>query len=303
MIFFLNRGLILEHEVVKALKKYFSIIRVPEYYKNFTVSITNQHPFARMILSDAPEKDAASLFPVVIVATEDDSKPAELANLVDAGSVSIELEDIKEADGGSAVERRYDMITPEIMAELRKCMAKRDDKHIYGASLFIRRRDHISIEIWAENPQLKNELYEIIRLFICGFLRDYLAELYKQYFGELEGGQSPLVIFDTSVRGQRSNNFNVEFGIELHGAHITFDADYIIEQTVIDTDIVDTENLLLEVLNHVKGYENITRERVSIGESGDPDGAGGESGAGKPNEPGEPGEPEPTPEAETSGGE
>jgi hypothetical protein len=277
MIFFLNRGLILEQEIVAALKKYFEIIDVPGFYENFTVSVTNEHPFARMILSEAPEKDAASLFPVVVVATEDDSKPSDLLNVVDWVYFPIEPTDIEPKNEGekSDIEERYMMMTPAKIAALRDAMDARTDKRIFGASSFIRRRDHISIEIWAENPQLKNELYELIRLFVCGFMKDYLADLYKKFFKEMEeAGQGPLVIFDSSVRGQRSNNFNVDFGIELSGAHITFDADYIIEQSVIDTDLVDTNNLLLEVINHVKGYADTTREWI-IG----PDDAPGNSGA------------------------
>jgi hypothetical protein len=260
MIYFLNRGLILEQEVVKALKKYFSIIKVHEYYKNYTVSITNDHPFARLLLSDNPKKDALSIFPVIVVATEDDSKPSELSNLIDSDSITIKPDDLKVINGKTWLEKRYDMITPEILNELRAVK-----KSIHGQSLFIRRRDHISIEIWAENPQLKNELYELTRLFVCGFMKDYLSQLYKGYFSELGEDQSPLVIFDSSVRGQRSNNYNVEFGIELSTGQITFDADYIIEQTVIDTDIVDTKNLLWEVNNHVKEF--ITTERFAIGGS------------------------------------
>jgi hypothetical protein len=266
MIFFLNRGLILEQEIVNALKKYFEIIDVPGFYENFTVSVTNEHPFARMILSEAPEKDAASLFPVVVVATEDDSKPADLLNVVDCGGLTVEPADIepKNEDGKSDIEERYIMMTPKKMAELRAAMDARTDKRIFGVTTFIRRRDHVSIEIWAENPQLKNELYELIRLFVCGFMKDYLAEIYKGFFKELEdAGQGPLVMFDSSVRGQRSNNFNTDFGIELCGAHIAFDADYIIEQSVIDTDVVDiNDNLLLEVINHVKGYEGSTSEWI-----------------------------------------
>jgi hypothetical protein len=268
MIFFLNRGLILEQEIVKALKKYFSIAGVPEYYKNFTVSVTNEHPFARMWLSKAPEKDAASLFPTVIVATEDDGKPGELTNAVETQYLTIEPADIEDKDGvpgTSGVEKRYMMMTPEKMSRLRAEMDDRSDKRLFGATCFVRRREHISIEIWAENPQLKNELYELIRLYVCGFMRDYLQELYRQFFNEMDGGESPLVIFDSSVRGQRSNNFNVDFGVELFGAHITFDADYIIEQSVIDTDLVElNSNLLLEVINHVKGYADITRERIFV---------------------------------------
>jgi hypothetical protein len=93
-------------------------------------------------------------------------------------------------------------------------------------------------------------------------MRDYLADLYKSYFSEIENRQSPLVILDSSVRGQRSNNFNIDFGIELSGAHISFDADYVIEQSMIDTEAVDTNNIIMEVVNNVRHYKETTRERV-----------------------------------------
>jgi hypothetical protein len=278
MIFFLNRGLILEQEIAKALKKYFSMTGVPEFYENFTVSVTNEHPFARMCLSETPEKDAASLFPVVVVATEDDSKPGELINLADSQYLVIELADIeaKNEGGKPEIEKRYMMMTPKKMAALRAEMDARTDKRIFGTTCFIRHRDHISIEIWAENPQLKNELYELIRLFVCGFMKDYLSEFYRGFFKELEGGgESPLAIFDGSVRGQRSNNFNVDFGIELFGARISFDADYIIEQSVIDTALAEiNDNLLLEVINHAKDYAGTSRSIVVGG--GDSAESGGE---------------------------
>ena len=275
MIFILNRGLILEQELVRAIKNYFSLIGVSDYYKNYTVNVTNEHPFARMLLSKVPEKDATSLFPVVVVATENDSKPSSLTELAGTGDVILEPEDIEEnEDGGpSDIEKRYEMITPKIMTALRKAMDDREVKRIFGQSYFIRRSDLISIEIWAENPQLKNELYELVRLFVCGFMKNYLADLYKEYFSELnDGGESPLVIFDSSVRGQRSNNFNIDFGIELVGAYLTFDADYVIEQAVIDTEIVDANNILLEVINHVKDFEQTTRQWViARGEFGESD--------------------------------
>jgi len=299
MIYILNRGLILEQEIVKVLKKYFNILRVPKYYKNFTVNITNEHPFARMELSETPEKTAASLFPAIVVATEEDVKSAELRNLARTDSLTIEPVDIAASkeegkeDGPSPLEKRYMMITPEIMAELREAMGSRSEKKIYGQTNFIRRQDHVSIEIWAENPQLKNELYEHIRLFVCGFMKDYLGELYKKYFTELASEEeTPLVITDSSVRGQRSNNYNLEYGIELTSGQIAFDADYIIEQSVIDTEIEDPNNFLLEVINHAISYEETTRtwiigsddpgdEESGSGESGHPAGAG-EPEAGRP---------------------
>jgi hypothetical protein len=267
MIYFLNRGLILEQEVEKAIETYFSLARVPEYYPNYSISVTNDHPFAHMLLSDNPEKDAMSLFPVIVVATEDDRKPTELLQLTDMADTILEQCDIESMGGEkSFIEKRYNMITPKIMEELQTAMNEREDKRFFGTSFYIRRRERISIEIWAENPQLKNELYELVRLFVCGFMKEYLSELYSQYFEELKkDGPNPLTIFDSSVNGQRSNNFNVDFGIELCGAHLTLEADYIIEQTVIDTRIVEQKNILVEVINHVKGYNDTTRERFAVG--------------------------------------
>jgi hypothetical protein len=265
MIFFLNRGLVLEQEVVRALKYYFSTVGVPEFYENFSVSVTNEHPFARMWLSNAPEKDALSIFPVVVVATEDDGKPPELSELSDWRCFALEPEDIeaKNEGGPSDVEKRYMMMTPAKMGALREAMNARSDKRIFGLSQFIRRRERVSVEVWAENPQAKNEIYELVRLYACGFMKDFLAERYREFFGRADG-ESPFVIFDGSVRGQRSNNFNVDFGIVLSGAHITFEADYIIEQSVIDTELSGINgNLLLEVINHVKGYSDTTRERIT----------------------------------------
>jgi hypothetical protein len=117
----------------------------------------------------------------------------------------------------------------------------------------IRRRDTVSIEIWDENIQLKNELYEAVRLFVCGWMKQYLEKLYEE---------NGLAIFDHTVRGERSNNFNGEFGIDLWGAYITFEADYIIEQTVIDTDLVDSKIDFMEVINHVKGQQGTTRSII-----------------------------------------
>jgi hypothetical protein len=258
MMFFLNRGLILEQEIVKALKSYFSITGVPAFYENFTVSVSNRHPFARMVLSGTPEKDAASLFPVVVVTTEYESKPDELANVIDFEYFSLGPQDIEaKNDGGpSDIEARYLMMTPKKMDALREAMNSRTDKRVFGAAWFIRRSDHVSIEIWADNPQLKNELYELVRLFVCGYMKESFEKLYDEHNFSL---------FDDSVKGQRSNNFNFDFGVELYGAQITFDADYIIEQSVIDTELVDGDIDFMEVINHAKGQSGTSRSVITGG--------------------------------------
>jgi hypothetical protein len=75
-------------------------------------------------------------------------------------------------------------------------------------------------------------------------------------------------LFDDTVRGQRSNNFNADFGIELWGSYITFEVDYTIEQTIIDTDLVDENIDFMEVINHAKGQAGTSRSIVIGGGDG-----------------------------------
>lgn len=267
MVFFLNKGLILEQAIVKALQDYFNTAGVREFYKGVTVSITNKHPFGRLLLNAiAGDKPQASLFPAVVVASLDDGKPGEFDQLVDTATVALTPEDVNASEPGSKSwleSHGYMMMTPQKIEAIRAAVEA--NGHIYGISSYIRRQDRISIEIWAENIQLKNELYEMIRLFVCGYMKEALEKLYEE---------NGLAIFDNTVSGQRSNNFNGEFGIELWGAYITFAADYTIEQTVIDTDLVDDNIDFMEVINHVKGQAGTTRSLIiGGGDSAEPVGS------------------------------
>jgi hypothetical protein len=219
MIFYLNRGLILEQEIVRALKGYFKAIAIDEMYRNYAVTITNEHPFALLMLGNTPKTQ--SLFPVIVVASETDTKPAQL----DALAVSTQKLRITEDDIPKLIAMGYDMI-PETVEAMKKEIAGRE--YLYGVGCVIRRSERISIEIWSDNNQLKNELYEKVRLFIAGGMKEAMESLYQEY---------ALTIFDGTINGQRSNNFNLDFGVTLHGAQITFDADYAIEQTVINTEL------------------------------------------------------------------
>jgi hypothetical protein len=280
MIYFLNRGLILEKEIVAAIKAYLEFIRFADFYGNYTVSVTNEHPFARLEVSPNPQNEAKSLFPAIVVTTGDDSKTDGLEELQETNDFILEPSDlVPEDDGQTQLEKIFEMISPEIVDELRAAMDAREIKRIFGKSYVIRRQDQISIEIWAENPQLKNELYELIRLFVCGYMMDYLESLYMETFPEFKKDKAtPLTLFDSSVHGLRSNNFVFEYGLALSWATITLTPHYIIDQTIIDTDLLEQkENFFMEVLNHVKGYGKITRAWVF----GKPDNAPGDGEVGR----------------------
>ena len=284
MIYFLNRGPILELEILKAFRFYLERKGITEYYKNnFRVSLTNEHPFGQMLLSKASGSKATSRLPVIVVATESDRKPADL-NILGMGNTHDLI--VTPADI-ELYEKRYKMMPPRIINELRGAMDSRKIKKLFGVQRFSWRQDIISVDIWAENPQVKNDLYDCIRDYICTFLEDYLEGLYREIFPELEGSdEAPIDIFDNSVFGQRSNNSNLDFGIELFGAYLAFEVNYVIELSIIDTDIEEeNENLLLEVINHVKGYGETVREWIigplhgGEGSTGEP-AAGGEQATG-----------------------
>jgi hypothetical protein len=249
MIFYLNRSLILEQEIVKALRAYFAACDVSEHYKNFTVNITNQHPFARLLLDGlngaAPD---LSLFPAVIVSTDDESDVPGLEQLKDNQFVTLEPTDIPLLKG-------HYTITDAKVAALDAAMNAAGGK-LYGFSTGLRRHENLSVEIWAENVQLKNELYELTRLFIGGSMNDYFTKLYEDY---------AFAMFDDTLRGERSNNYNMDFGVTLAGARLTFGADYFLEQTVIDTELKDENIDFLEVINHIKGVDyGTTRSTIGI---------------------------------------
>jgi len=233
MIFYLNKGLILEEEIVRQLKAYFSTIKLSKEYKNYTVNVTNEHPFDAVYGGTVSENEAASLFPAIIVTTYEDTKSDQLDELIETKSWALEKGMVDQI-----IPNGYDVI-PEVVEEIRKEMGEREE--LYGTCFFIFRKDKISIEIWCENIKLKNELYKKVMLYVCGMMKHLLV-----------ARNDTINVFDHTIRGQRSNNFNYDFGISLAGGQITFDADYTLEQSVIDSEIRELKgNLLVEVCNHV----------------------------------------------------
>lgn len=238
MIIYLNRGFILEQAIVPAIQKYFSDIGLKERYQgNFDVSVSNDHPFARLLIEDQGNAQAAGLFPAVVITTETDTKAGQFNGIMEFDGLSINLDDIGKLEASG-----YD-ITKKNIAYLRD--AATISETLYGYTSIIRRTDHVTIEIWAENVQVKNELYEDIRLFVAGFMKQVMETAYMNH---------GLTVFDNTIRGQRSNNWNFDFGVKLAGAQISFDADYFIEQSIIDTEIIEFgSETIVEVTNRVKG--------------------------------------------------
>lgn len=232
MLYFFNRPLILEQVIADAFKDYFEALKAQDMYANWSINVTVEHPFSVML----PEFTYnASLFPAIIISTESDEKPAELMNLVETQAFVLEKTDIPLlGDAGY-------MVCDALLADLSQEFAQREQ--LYGITRIIRRQEKITVEIWSENIQLKNELYEHCRLFLAGGIHTALQH---------HKDTNNLVIFDHTLHGDRSGNFNYDFGVALAGSRLTFDAGYFIEQSIIDTKITGKKPIIWEVKDNVK---------------------------------------------------
>jgi hypothetical protein len=244
MIYFLNKGLILEQEIVTALQQYFNSLGIDKMFENYTLNITNEHPFA-LLLNTSGETNALSLFPAIVVTSESDNHNQKIGQLLEMANLILEPADVDQL-----IDYGY-MIEPEMVERIRGEFAER--QKLYGITHITRRSERMSLQLWADNMRLKNELYEMTRLFILGGLHEMLEPFARK---------NNLAIFDESVTGQRSGTYSDFYGITLAGANIVFDAEYLIEQSIIDTDLVDENIDIMEVINHVKEQAGTSRSVV-----------------------------------------
>jgi hypothetical protein len=234
MIYFLNKGLIFEQKLVKELKKYFNCLDIDKMFQNVTLNITNEHPFAQS-LGNQGSVNSPGLFPAIVITSETDGHTPPGGHFVETERLILEPADVDQL-----IPYGY-MIEPETVERIREEFTGREENKIYGSTYIIRRSERISIQIWAVNVQLKNYLYEMIRLFILGGLHECMEELRKN---------QNLVIFDETVTGQRSGTYSQAFGMTLAGANIVFDVDYMIEQSLIDTELIKLNDPVYVEVKH-----------------------------------------------------
>jgi hypothetical protein len=256
MLCYLNRGIIIEQVIAAEINTYLTALKLDDYYKQHHIHVTLTHPFASLFR----EKDmrAADHFPAVIVSTYEDKKNDGL-NMLRPQTQGNELSLIGYTR--EDFEKILDVYEPELVKgkKVKKpgiCTTAADsvvkallkkleaDGYVYGCSLRAYRTDHISIEIWAENIQLKNEIYEQLRLFVLGGLRTRLADRYAFYDTKID---------DDSVFGRRSGAWNFDFDTALAGAAVNFEVAYTVEQNVLDTDWEDVpRKIIIGGTNYVK---------------------------------------------------
>ena len=255
MLCYLNRGLILDQAICSLIHDYFEALHLDNTYKNFHISVSTSHPFAELYLKE--DLKAADSFPCVVVTTQDDTKPGDFTELApeEVEGVGITLSDLEEITktketyiNKKGVEKTRNIpglctvVDDNTLQAIKDTIKKQD--FCYGYSIRTRRKDSIGIEIWADNVQLKNEIYEQLRLFVTSNLRHILIEKYPFF---------DIAIFDDTIVGHRSNNYNFDFDIALSGAHISLDVNYCVEQVVLDTALTHASSeIITEVLNGYK---------------------------------------------------
>jgi len=255
MLVYLNRGLILEQAICDLLDEYIKTIKLEKTFANFQPHVTLQHPFSQVFLDDSAK--AADHFPAIVVSTYDDGKPPEMDGLppqtqgsaVDAvGITKDDIDTILAARGDekNPVPGVPIAASPEAIETLRNIL--KSQKQVFGYSIRTYRQDSISIEIWAENAQVKNQIYEDVRLFVLGNLRNVLTDKYESY---------DLKIDDESINGQRSSAYNIDFGVVLFGACIRFEVNYAVEQILINTEFKELHReIVLKETNYGETRNN-----------------------------------------------
>lgn len=256
MVYYLNRSFNSEQAVVALIEGYLERLDVDELYKNFHISVTNDHPFAHMLIdSNLRSQDT---FPAIVITSQNDIKTGDMMGMplqtMAVGLTATDIDtitDVYETVTVKGKERRRQIPGVSAVAAkstidaLRLAIERSPMKEVYGISQSIRRTDSISMEIWSENAQLKNELYDALKMFVSTSLDLILSKKYKVFAASVSEG---------TVKGERGNNFNFDFDVPLYGAVINFEVDYACEQILVDTEIDDigTKNLVWEVVNHVK---------------------------------------------------
>jgi hypothetical protein len=231
MKFYLNRLFIPELEIMKAFNQYLADIDIRGLYKRVTVSVTNDHPFAQLtngLISNNGKVNTSGVFPAIVITTAGEGKSAKLGLPVDARAVKCE-----DTDGLEDY-----LATPKVLQDMGDAISK--NGYLCGAQYLFRRKDDISIEIWAENIQLKNELYDISKMFVLNIRKTALERFVER---------NAIAVFDESIRGDRSNNYNFDFGTTLAGANIAFEIEYCNEIIILDSEITD-ENIEFLARNH-----------------------------------------------------
>lgn len=176
-----------------------------EVFRNRGVNVCLVHPFEYLFRKDG--KSPTSLFPCVVVSCDEDIQAypdITVRNECAAGSRLLEeLEEDRK--------KPFDLRNYFLSDEARKQMKEHLSGPVLGEMYKKQKRESVTLEIWADNPLLKNRIYDIVDTFLFGDGRYLLQE-------------KNIEVMDESVTGRRNGLYNFDFGKSLYGSTITFEA-------------------------------------------------------------------------------
>jgi hypothetical protein len=231
MTFLLTKIPTVEDLICDAFTAYLKEIRWGEYQPNYkNVNISNDHPFEELLGNVNDNEPRPNLFPsVTIVASNDGEVPGMGKNW------KVAVLDKGDIDGMDPHEW---YTSYSALDDLKTVFLTKNQ--IFGMQHHTMWRDSASIEIWTENIQIKNELYNLALAFLQG---PKILQLKQEH---------DIIIPSNSIQGQRSGYYNFDFGRVLYGGRIAFTADYKVLQAVYDSEketLAEIEHSYREVIH------------------------------------------------------
>jgi hypothetical protein len=213
MKFILTKIPVVEDVLVAAFRSYLKELRYGELFPNHkNINVSNDHPFERLLDNEGSTPD---IFPSITIVSSSD---AESGGMAKGWKVTtLEDGDIDSFDGLGWY------VSDTAKTDLTAALAEKGSVH--GLMHNTVWRDSTSFEIWTENLQVKNDLYNLVMAFLTG---PKMLELHNA---------SDLTITSNSIQGQRSGYYNYDFGRVLYGGRISLSVDYPVMQAVYDTSV------------------------------------------------------------------
>lgn len=207
------------------INKYFKEIKFAEIWEHYkSVNVSLIHPFeyfyAKLNGIESVQEELAKgkrLFPsVTIISDNENAAYSEIVNGTPCVLDKEFIEDLKK-DAALPVDERFFQFA---LSDLEKLESF---ENIYMIRSDVNCRNHVTIEIWADNQILKNRIYDLLDLFL-------------KANGRFELGRGVgLEIMDGTVKGHKGAMYNFDFGKTLYGATIDFDVIY--QKTQFNSDI------------------------------------------------------------------
>ena len=222
MKFVLNIIADVEDIIIEEVKKYFyEEVRFKELYPNFgNLRVSGTHPIAFLVDQQINNtKLPVGLFPSITIIDDTDQKTPEIPILTPLKDVTVAAAEVSDMEDN----REMHSISDKDLQTLKDLTQNDNVLHAEGVETF--RSASMVAEIWSENPKIKNKIYDLLIGFLIGIKRFTIKDLYG------------IVVNDNSIAGEKSGNYNYDFGKILYGGILRFTIDFSIRNYMIDTEI------------------------------------------------------------------